>query len=160
MATLILSAAGGALGGAVGGGFAGLGAAALGRAGGAVAGALIDQQLLGAGSRAVEAPALDALRLQGAREGAPIAMVFGRARIAGSVIWATRFRADTQTRRVGGKGGGVSVGDRIVTVSLAVGLCEGPIETSGGSGRTGRCWPRATFSIACIAGARISSPTR
>ena len=37
-------------------------------------------------------PRLEALRVQGASEGAPIAAAFGRVRVVGQIIWAARFR--------------------------------------------------------------------
>lgn len=91
MATIVLSAAGMAIGGAVGGSVLGLSAAVIGRAVGAAIGSRIDQQLLGAGSEAVEAGRIDRFRVMGASEGADIAQVHGRMRIAGQVIWASQF---------------------------------------------------------------------
>ncbi len=133
MATLVLAAAGGTLGGAVGGSVLGLGAAAVGQAAGSVAGALIDQKILGSGSDAVVRGRTSSLRLQGSQEGAPIARVFGRMRVAGQVIWSTKFKEHV-AESGGGKGGGPTVRDYSYTVSFAVALCEGPIE------RIGRVW--------------------
>ena len=84
MATLLLSAAGSALGGALGGGIAGIGTAVLGKAIGATLGAAIDQRLLGTGSEPVETGRVERFRVMGSREGAPIARVFGRVRLAGT----------------------------------------------------------------------------
>jgi hypothetical protein len=128
MATLLLSAAGGALGGAFGGP---LGAIA-GRAAGAVLGGVLDQRLLGGGAETVDGPRLDALRVMDSREGAPIPRVYGRMRVAGQVIWASRF---TESASVGGGGKGAPrVRSYSYAVSLAVALCEGPVE------RIGRVW--------------------
>lgn len=135
MATVLLSAAGSAIGSSIGGTVAGLSAATFGQAVGAVAGSIIDQTILGAGSRAVETGRARSLHLQTSTEGTPIPVVFGRMRIAGQIIWSSRFKEHVRTRTQGGKAtGGQRVREYSYTISLAVGLCEGPIE------RVGRIW--------------------
>lgn len=137
MATLVLAAAGAAVGGAIGGGIAGIGAMALGQTAGAVVGGLIDQKILGGGSRAVTRGRASTLRVQASNEGAPIARVYGRMRVAGQVIWSTRFNEHLTTEDYGGKGGGgpsQTVHEYSYTISFAVALCEGPIT------RIGRIW--------------------
>ena len=135
MATLLLSAAGAALGGAVGGSFAGLGAMALGKAAGAVIGSAIDQRLLGLGSAPVETGRVERFRVMGSSEGAPLARVFGRMRVAGHLIWSSRFLEHVDSERVGGKGGGgTTVREYRYSVSLAIALCEGEVS------RIGRIW--------------------
>ncbi len=134
MATLVLAAAGTALGSSVGGSLLGISAAALGRAAGATIGRVIDQRLLGAGSDQVEMGRIDRFRLTTANEGAVVGQVFGRMRTSGQVIWASRFLEDTTTTG-GGKGTrGPSVTEYSYTVSLAIALCEGEIS------RVGRVW--------------------
>ena len=134
MATLLLSAAGAAIGGGFGGAVLGLSGAVIGRAIGATLGRVIDQRLLGAGSDPVDVGRLDRLRLTGAGEGAPIGQVWGRMRLAGQVIWATEFK-ETVTRRRSGKGAPKpKVSDYSYSVSLAIALCEGEIL------RVGRVW--------------------
>ncbi|NIY72675.1 host specificity protein [Marivivens donghaensis] len=128
MATLVLAAAGSAIGGAVGGTVLGLSAAALGQAAGAALGQMIDQRLLG-GSQAVEAGRIDRLRLTSANEGSVIPQIYGRTRVAGQVIWATRFLED-QTTTGGGKNA-PTVTEYSYTVSLAIALCEGEISGIG-----------------------------
>ncbi|MDZ7905067.1 MAG: glycine zipper domain-containing protein [Cypionkella sp.] len=86
MATLLLSAAGAAIGAGFGGTVLGLSGAVIGRAVGATIGQAIDQRLfnqrvMGAGSDAVEVGKIDRLRLMGASEGAGIARLWGRQRI-------------------------------------------------------------------------------
>lgn len=136
MATLVLAAAGSAIGGAIGGGVAGIGAAAIGQAAGAVVGGLIDQTILGEGSRAVVRGRAAGLKIQTANEGAPIPRVYGRMRVSGQLIWSTRFKEHVRERGGGGlgKGGGPSVRDYSYTASFAVALCEGPVR------RLGRVW--------------------
>ncbi|WP_118134891.1 glycoside hydrolase/phage tail family protein [Oceanicella sp. SM1341] len=137
MATLLLSAAGAAVGGSFAGTAFGLGGAVLGRAVGATVGAVLDQKLLGEGSDPVETGRLGSLRLQGAREGAPVTRMAGRARVAGQLIWSTRFLESVSTRGGGGKGVAPSqpeVREYSYSVSIAIGLCEGEIL------RIGRVW--------------------
>ncbi len=105
MASLLLSSAGAALGGAI---FGPIGAIA-GRIVGAVAGNVIDHALFGSSTtRHVEGPRLSDLDVMASTEGAPIPRVYGRARLAGQVIWATRLEevVTTRTDPGGGKGGG------------------------------------------------------
>ncbi|MCV2868541.1 glycoside hydrolase/phage tail family protein [Defluviimonas sp. WL0002] len=135
MATILLSAAGAFAGAGFGGSILGLSGAVIGRAIGASVGRMIDQRLLGSGSRAVETGRIDRFRLTGASEGAPVGLVWGRMRVSGQVIWATRFREQVTTSG-GGKGAPTSprVSEYAYSVSLAVALCEGEIS------RVGRVW--------------------
>lgn len=136
MATLVLQFAGAALGGAIGGP---IGAIA-GRAIGALVGASIDGAILnGGGARAIEGPRLTEMSGLAATEGAPIPRIYGRARIGGELIWATRFEEVVNIVRhgggaFGGKGGlfGGGGGESTETTysyfaNIAVGLCEGPV---------------------------------
>lgn len=125
MATLVLQAAGAAIGNALGGPIG----AIIGRAVGAVAGSAIDQRLFG-GSRHVEGPRLNTLTGLSSTEGAPVPRVYGRARIGGQMIWATRFVETSDTSRAGATGG-KSSGNASTTyryaANFAVALCEGQI---------------------------------
>lgn len=135
MATLLLSAAGAALGGSFGGSFIGLGTAALGKALGATVGSIIDQRLMGVGSEPVESGRVERFRVMGSSEGAAIPRVWGRVRLAGQIIWSSRFLEHVNSNEVGGKGGGgATVREYSYTVSLAIALCEGPVV------RVGRIW--------------------
>ncbi|MCW8843635.1 MAG: glycoside hydrolase TIM-barrel-like domain-containing protein, partial [Rhodobacteraceae bacterium] len=128
MTTLVLSAAGAAIGGSIGGSVLGISAVALGRLAGATLGRAVDQRLLGGGSEVIEAGKVDRFRLSGASEGAAIARLYGRMRIGGQVIWATRF-GETISYSGGGKGGAPQpkTAQHSYTVSLAIALCEGEI---------------------------------
>ncbi|KQT54243.1 hypothetical protein ASG43_01030 [Aureimonas sp. Leaf454] len=127
MATLLLQAAGGFVGGLLGGPTG----AMAGRALGALGGAAIDNRFFGPGPQRVQGPRLGASRFLDADEGAGIARLYGTARVAGQVIWATRFEERSQTQRSGGKGGGSGPRTETTTYSyfghVAIGLCEGPI---------------------------------
>ncbi|MGL4263602.1 MAG: baseplate megatron protein TIM-barrel domain-containing protein, partial [Afipia sp.] len=139
MAALVLSIAGGAAGAV----FGPAGAIA-GRIAGALAGNIIDHSLF-AESRSVQGPRLADLDVMASTEGAPIPRVYGRARLSGQVIWATRLEEVVSTRTEGGSGGGKGGiagggGGSVTTTTysyyanFAVGLCEGEI------GHVGRIW--------------------
>lgn len=140
MATIVLSAVGAAIGSGFGGTVLGLTGAVVGRAVGASLGQLIDQKLMGSGSSLVEVGRMDRFRVMGASEGSALGTVFGRVRISGQVIWATRFQETVTESSAGGRGKGMARGGRVTqatysyTVSLAIALCEGSIQ------RVGRVW--------------------
>ncbi|MES2334060.1 MAG: glycoside hydrolase TIM-barrel-like domain-containing protein [Pseudomonadota bacterium] len=134
MATLLLSAAGAAVGAGFGGTVLGLSGAVIGRAIGATIGRAIDQRVLGAGSEPVAVGRLERLRLTGAGEGAAIGQIWGRMRVAGQVIWATEFVESVRRRRTGKGAPKPKVNEYSYSVSLAIALCEGEIL------RVGRIW--------------------
>lgn len=75
-------------------------------------GSFIDNRLFGPsiGNTDVrQGPRLDSLQVQASTEGAAIPEIAGRVRIAGQIIWATKFKevATTTTQR---SGGGTEVG--------------------------------------------------
>ena len=132
MAALLLSAAGAAAGNAV----FGPTSAIAGRLAGALAGNAIDQALFGSRrERTLDGPRLADLEVMASIDGAPIPRVYGRARLAGQLIWATNLQevVSAASESSGGKGmGGGSTVTTITTTysyfaNLAVGLCEGPI---------------------------------
>lgn len=167
MATLVLGAVGSAVGGAI---FPGsvlgtaLTGASIGGALGSVGGALLDRSLmapLAASSgetRIVEGPRLSDVAVGSSSEGTPLPRVYGRARLPGHLIWATRFKEQvtvtTQTtgggqQTGGGKnifGGGsgqsaqstsqqtVKTVDYSYYANAAYAVCEGPVT------RIGRIW--------------------
>ncbi|MCI9866085.1 glycoside hydrolase/phage tail family protein [Rhizobium skierniewicense] len=125
MATLVLQAAGAAIGsifGPVG--------AMIGRAAGALAGSALDSAMLSS-SKTVTGARLSTARIPGAEEGGAITRAYGTVRIGGTLIWATRFEESVTRERQGGKGGGGSSSTTVETYSyfanLAVGLCEGEV---------------------------------
>ncbi len=119
MASLILSTAGNALFGPIGGFI------------GALAGSAIDNAAITALTPArVQPSRLAGLKVQASQEGAAIPIVYGRFRIAGQIIWASKFNEINTKRTVGGKGG-QRVIERSYTISFAIGLCEGPIDGIG-----------------------------
>ncbi len=103
--------------------------AAIGRAAGSLVGGAID----GYFAAPAEGPRIKSLHVMGAAEGEGIATIFGRMRVGGQLIWASRFREHRTTERTGGKGGARTVQSRY-TVSFAVALGAGPIQ------RVARAW--------------------
>ena len=97
----------------------------------------------GGASRVTEGPRLVEMDGLSSTEGAPIPRVYGRARLGGQLIWATRFEeivttsmSTTRSPSQGGKSFGSGSGAKTTTTTstsysyvanIAVGLCEGPI---------------------------------
>ncbi|MCF3642595.1 glycoside hydrolase TIM-barrel-like domain-containing protein, partial [Rhizobium sp. TRM95111] len=121
MATILLQAAGAAIGGL----FGPFGAI-LGRAVGGLAGSAVDRTLLTSRTTVTGARLSDG-RIPGADEGTAVSRVYGTARVGGTLIWATRFEEEVRSERTGGKGGGARVETYSYFGNFAVGLCEGPI---------------------------------
>jgi hypothetical protein len=136
MASLLLSVAGAAAGGAI---FGPVGAIA-GRLIGALGGNVIDNVLFGANKdRHIEGPRLSDLDVMASTEGSPLPRVYGRARLGGQVIWATELEEVVSHRTESAGGKGIGAPQTTTTTysyfaNFAVGLCEGPI------GRIGRVW--------------------
>jgi len=78
-------------------------------------------------TRNFQGPRLESFHLQTSRDGAPMARVFGRVRLAGQVIWASHVREISTEEPVGGKGGGPTQTNYNYRISFAVGLCAGEI---------------------------------
>ncbi|MFN3313086.1 MAG: glycoside hydrolase/phage tail family protein [Hyphomonas sp.] len=94
---------------------------AIGRAAGAMAGRALGRYLAGP----QEGPRIKALHVMEAAEGEGIHSVYGRMRVSGQLIWASRFR-ETRTTNSAGDKGGPRVNDYAYSVSFAVALGEGP----------------------------------
>ena len=74
---------------------------------------------------------LSGLELHSTSVGAPMAAVFGRARVAAQTIWAARFKEHRVEQSTGGGKGGPTVVSYTYSLSFAVGLCEGAITGIG-----------------------------
>lgn len=114
MATLVFTALGTALGGPIGGAI------------GALAGQAIDAQIFKPKGRT--GPRLTDLNVQTSRYGAQIPRIFGRMRVAGTVIWATDLKESSSTS--GGKGQ-PSVTSYTYSASFAVALSSRRIDGIG-----------------------------
>jgi len=134
MATMVLQTLGSAIGSAV----AGPVGALVGRLAGGFGGALVDRALAPhASPRYAIGPQLKSMDGIASTEGAGLPRVYGRARIGGQMIWATRFLEETNVSMRGGGGGkgggGSGSGATQIEVTFsyfanfAIGLCEGPI---------------------------------
>jgi len=138
MATLVLGAAGAAIGGSIGGTILGVSAVTIGGYIGSTIGSVVDNWIVSslAPTQRIEGARMDNLRITSATEGAVIPRLYGRMRIGGNIIWATDFREETNTTtQGGGKGGGgggkVKTTEYLYYASFAVALCEGPITGVG-----------------------------
>ncbi len=135
MSTLVLSAVGQAAGSALGGPIGG----AIGQALGAAGGSALDRALFGARQRTPVhlGPRLTDLHVTASTEGAAITRVFGRVRVGGQILWATKIKETQKVEKVrssGGKGGGGQKSFNVTysySVSVAIALCEGPIVAVG-----------------------------
>lgn len=123
MATLVLSVVGSALGGPIGGAI------------GAIAGQAIDAQIFRPKGRT--GPRLADLSVQTSRYGAQVPRIFGRMRVAGTVIWSTDLKETSTTER-GGKGQ-PSLTRYGYAASFAVALSSRPIRG------VGRIWAEGTL---------------
>jgi len=134
--TLVLGAAGTAIGGSIGGTILGVSAATIGGVIGSSVGSVVDSWIVSslAPAQRIEGPRLDTLRITSSTEGAVIPRLYGRMRMGGNIIWATDFREEiSTTTQGGGKGGGgkVKTTEYLYFASFAVALCEGPITGIG-----------------------------
>ncbi len=142
MATLVLQTAGVALGTAIGGPIGGAIGGLLGGMGGAALDAALQPHGSSAAPRFTVGPRITAMDGIASTEGAGVPRVYGRARLGGQMIWATRFLEQSNVgvefgvAQRGGKGGGGGGGgltpQRVnVTYSyfanFAIAICEGPI---------------------------------
>ncbi len=135
MASIVLGAAGSALGASIPvvGPLIG---SAVGGAVGSVVGGFIDDAIFGVPTRSVEGPRLADLSVQVSTYGKTIPIVYGNMRIAGNVIWSQPIK-ETATSTTTSSGGGKGVGgggtqttrtNYSYSVSLAIAICEGEIQ--------------------------------
>jgi hypothetical protein len=122
MASLLIVAAGSAIGGAaITGTVLGLSGATIGY----LAGSLLASALIKGPNS--QGPRLGDLRVQGTEYGAPIPWAAGGPRIAGQIAWASARREIATTTKVG-KGGGSKVTNYTYEVDLLILLTENQIE--------------------------------
>ncbi|MFN4113759.1 MAG: phage tail protein [Sphingomonadaceae bacterium] len=115
MATLVLGALGTLFGGPLGGAI------------GALAGRQLDAAIIGSPTR--EGPRLKDLAITTSSYGQPIARVFGQARVAGTIIWATDLIESRSTS--GGGKGKPKVTSFSYSSSFAVALSSRPVSGIG-----------------------------
>ncbi len=154
MATLLLSNAGAALGAGLFGPVGGT----LGRAVGGLAGAAIDQKLFGK-DQIVQGPKLSEARIMSSSDGAAMPRLYGRARLGGQLIWATRFEEVTSSQQQCGKGApGVSVESSAYFGNFAIGICQGPVSHVSRIWADGREIDRTRLEIRVYLGSEDQEP--
>jgi hypothetical protein len=165
MASIILAAAGTAIGGTVGGSILGVSAAAIGGAVGSIAGAAIDSWLVAsmAPTQRIAGQRLDTLQITSSTEGAVIPRLFGAMRTGGNIIWATDFREESRTTHQdgggkGGGGGGAEITEYFYFASFAVALCEGPITGIGRIWADGKIMSRDGVTLRLHKGGEDQEP--
>ncbi|HMO29743.1 glycoside hydrolase/phage tail family protein [Enterovirga sp.] len=164
MSTLVLQAADKVVGGVVSSAASLLGSAVSGLFGGS-SGA--DRIRFTAGPRVTEMQGL------ASQEGAPIPRLYGRARLGGQLIWATRFEEVVTTtigvERSSGRSGGKSMRRSTTTqttvsttysyyANLAIGLCEGPVAYVRRVWADGREVDLTTFTMRLHEGGETQEP--
>ncbi len=77
---------------------------------------------------AIEGPRLREFQIMGSRDGAPMPRCYGRVRLAGQVIWASRLK-ETAATESGGAKGEAAQRRYSYSISFALGLCEGQIKS-------------------------------
>ena len=169
MASLILGVAGTALGPSLfGSGFSLLGlsvtGAQLGGALGAAAGMLIDDAIAPGRHYHRTGSRLSDVNVTASTEGAPIPKLFGRIRVSGQLIWATKFKETVTTAQKtsgGGKGSqSVTVSDTEYdySISFAVALCEGAVTKIGRVWADGNLIDISQFTTRFYPGDETQSP--
>jgi hypothetical protein len=166
VATIALSIAGTVIGTAIGGPILG---AVLSTAG-AYAGGLIDSMLFPTKPQIIkqEGPRLTQQQVTTSLEGAVVKRLYGRARMSGQIIWATRFRETTTVTTTGGQSSGKS-GRRQQQpttqqttynyfCSFAIGLCEGPASQVGRIWADGKLLDQSLYTIRAYLGTDDQGP--
>ncbi len=130
MASIILGNIGSALGGSISGTAIG---ANIGKLAGSMVGGLLDQRIFGAGNNTVNSSSyrLGNVNIQTSSYGHVIPIIYGLAKVAGNIIWATDIieHKTTTTHTQGRKWNKVHHHhtNYFYTISLAIAICEGPI---------------------------------
>jgi Gene Transfer Agent (GTA)-like protein/putative tail protein len=130
----------------------------------AYAAGYVDRLIFGPRKRSVEGPRLDGFQVQASQEGASVLRVYGRARIAGQLIWAANFKETVSetTESSGGKGGRPAVKttltEYLYSISFAVGLCEGEIDRIGRVWADGKLFDLSGHNVRLYRGSNTQTP--
>jgi len=162
MASLVLAAAGSAAGASLGS-FSLFGltmtGAQIGGAVGAYAGMQVDAALRPAVQRS--GARLSDIAIQSSSEGSPIPRLYGRMRVAGEILWASRFKESSAVAHSGGKGVASPAVDTTTyaySVSFAVGLCAGPVTRLGRIWADGNLIDASTYTLRFYPGDETQQP--
>ncbi|AIF51997.1 phage tail protein [Pelosinus sp. UFO1] len=91
-----------------------------------MAGSYVDQNYLF--PQKIEGAKMSGLQIQTSTYGKSIGKIYGgAARVAGNIMWGTKYVEHKKTSRQGGKGGGAKVTTYTYSVSFAVAIGKGPI---------------------------------
>lgn len=108
------------------------GAAAIGYMVGGPTGASIGWSIgsaLSADPVKMQPPAVGDLRVQTSQYGTAIPVIVGRQRVSGNVFWAAdKVVKQTETTTGKGGGGGTTSVTNTYSISMAIGICKGPIK--------------------------------
>ncbi len=145
MAQVVLSAVGQALGGPVGGWI------------GSQIGSAIDRTAINSLSPVRQVGSrLTGLQMTGSAQGDPVRQVFGRARVAGTIIWAARLKENRSTTRASKTTGRTE--SFSYTLSFAVGLCEGPVDGIGRIWADGQLLDQSAVAYRLYRGEETQTP--
>ena len=103
----------------------------------------------------VNGPRLPEFPLQTSTDGAPMPRLWGRGRIAGQVIWASRYH---ESREESGGKGGPRQTRYAYSISFAVGLCEGEIAGIGRVWANGALLDQSRYVMRVHTGAEDQAP--
>ncbi len=165
MASIILAAAGTAIGGSVGGSILGVSAAAIGGAVGSIAGAAVDSWLVAsmAPTQRIAGQRLDTLQITASTEGAVIPRVYGRDAhsAATSSGRPTSARRPAPPSRAAARAAAVAAPRSPSTSTsrrFAVALCEGPITGIGRIWADGKLMSRDGITLRLHKGGEDQEP--
>ncbi len=123
-----------------------------------------DRLIFGPRKRKVEGPRLDGFQVQASQEGASVLRVYGRARIAGQLIWAANFKETSSqtTESSGGKGARpaaqTTYTEYLYSISIAIGLCEGVIDRVGRVWADGKPFDMSKHNVRLYRGSETQNP--
>ncbi|WP_371396201.1 glycoside hydrolase/phage tail family protein [Fretibacter rubidus] len=108
-------------------------------------------------NRNIDGPRLNQFHLLTSRDGAPMARCYGRVRLAGQVIWASNLKETASETQAGGKGGPTQT-NYSYTMSFAIGLCEGEIQSVDQIWVNGAPLPTAGLTMRVYNGREAQDP--
>lgn len=82
---------------------------------------------MGFGTASISSPRINQISIQSSSLGLPITLGWGTGRVRCNLIWYNDFSAISQTKKSGGKGGGVKQTSYTYTASIILGLSAGTV---------------------------------
>lgn len=99
---------------------------------------------------------LDGLRLNQATDGAAMPIIFGRGRVAGTLIWTTAIKEHKQTKKA--TKNSPKQESFSYSISFALGLCEGPIDGIGRLWADGQLLSQSGLNMRLYKGSETQMP--